>query len=141
MQRRKLKRPSRHLRRASISALILVSTLSASVKTGLISQSAAEHQRLFQQILQHTRTSSDDCIRPLFTRRGVQVLSSCAFGNPSDCDQLIALRCLNNILARAVTTRQLFVEEGCPEKVLELMKVLSAQTTFGALGSSNMTDW
>ncbi|KZM25577.1 hypothetical protein ST47_g3330 [Ascochyta rabiei] len=65
---------------------------------------------------------NDSYLYPLFTKRGVQVLSSHALDDRTP-NYRIALRCLNNVLARSIPTRQIFVDEDYPERVVNLMKI------------------
>ncbi|KAF4990903.1 hypothetical protein FDECE_14211 [Fusarium decemcellulare] len=81
-----------------------------------------ETQPMLEQILAHTRTKAEAYLAPLFTKRGLKVLGRYAFDDSKAPESVVALRCLNNALVRSVPTRRLFVDEGYPEKVLELMK-------------------
>lgn len=92
--------------------------------TKLLTQSI-ECKELIELLLPHTRSSSDQSLRPLCTKRGLDVLGCYAFDHAAPIERRIALRCLNNILVRDASTRQVFVDEGYPQKVVQLMKVLN----------------
>ncbi|KAJ3534288.1 hypothetical protein NM208_g7604 [Fusarium decemcellulare] len=81
-----------------------------------------QSQPMLEQILAHTRTKTEAYLAPLFTKRGLEILGRYAFDDSKAPESVVALRCLNNALVRSVPTRRLFVDEGYPEKVLELMK-------------------
>jgi hypothetical protein len=91
----------------------------------------ADCEEWLRRLLFHTRSSADGDLSPLFTRRGIRVLGRYAFESGASNKHPAALRCLNNILVRAVPTRQLFVDEGYPGKVVELMKVLPLRLPQG----------
>ncbi|KAM0429275.1 hypothetical protein ACHAPT_006489 [Fusarium lateritium] len=81
-----------------------------------------ESHALLEKVLSHTRTSRDTALAPLYAEGGLHTLGLYAFGERDPPQKVIALRCLNNILVRSVSTRQVFINEGYPNKVLSSMK-------------------
>ncbi|RTE74807.1 hypothetical protein BHE90_010738 [Fusarium euwallaceae] len=77
---------------------------------------------LLEKVLAHTRTSRDTALTPLYAKNGLRILGLYAFGDRDPAQKVVALRCLNNILVRSVSTRQVFINEGYPSKVLSSMK-------------------
>ena len=73
----------------------------------------------------YTRTIRNPFSDPLTTKRGLSIVGRYAFGSPDVPlnTQRIAARCLNNIIVLAQPMRQVFVDEGYPQKVIARLKV------------------
>lgn len=73
----------------------------------------------------YTRTIRSPNTDPLTTKRGLSIVGRYAFDNDkvSLSTSRIAARCLNNIIVLAEPMRQVFVDEGYPEKVIQRLKV------------------
>ncbi|CAI4211568.1 unnamed protein product [Parascedosporium putredinis] len=81
----------------------------------------------------YTRTIRNPFSDPLTTKRGLSIVGRYAFANDSDAipinTQRIASRCLNNIVVLAQPMRQVFVDEGYPQKVVARLKTSQIRST------------
>ncbi|KAI1963981.1 hypothetical protein LOZ58_001842 [Ophidiomyces ophidiicola] len=81
----------------------------------------AEVEGLLAQLRAFTATSQQ--LGALFTKRALSILCFYGFDDASPATtRRLALRCLCNVLLLSVPTRQIFVDENCPKKAIELLK-------------------
>ncbi|TKW52786.1 hypothetical protein CTA1_7311 [Colletotrichum tanaceti] len=93
-----------------------------------------------EKILCHTRLSGDNIIALLCTQRRWRVLGHVAFDGSLPTVKGNALSSLNNLLVRSVPTRQLFADEGYPQKVVKtIQNVLNAHDTGAFLSQTART--
>ncbi|RSL91094.1 hypothetical protein CDV31_015546 [Fusarium ambrosium] len=99
-----------------------IEQLLESLETEAVTEQSTKSHALLEKVLAHTRTSRDTALTPLYAKNGLRILGLYAFGDRDPAQKVVALRCLNNILVRSVSTRQVFINEGYPSKVLSSMK-------------------
>ncbi|KAM6534052.1 hypothetical protein FALCPG4_006989 [Fusarium falciforme] len=99
-----------------------IEQLLEALETEAVTEQSTKSHALLEKVLAHTRTSRDTALAPLYAKNGLRILGLYAFGDRDPAQKVVALRCLNNILVRSVSTRQVFINEGYPSKVLSSMK-------------------
>lgn len=114
----------RHSNRQGVSRRIVMSATSARLLDKSLRRIPFDKVLAYDEIFERFRklTTQREYLDLLSNER--IVLTCCRYGFAEVSPNATAIRCLCNLLLQVESTRQIFVDGGCPEKAVQRMKVI-----------------